>query len=177
MSDKTAKKASTEPTKSREKHGGSEKNRSPKKEKAEKKEKFPYGGLILLLVLIALILFSSYFGLFYMEQREELAALYDGRIAAAEAELAAAEAEYAEADPDSDAHVAERKQLSEEMIAAAELELADMQQKASETDAAIRAAEERIAELESDEDFEYYMSVYEEYLEGGAYVEALLSGD
>lgn len=178
MSDKTAKKASQTALRPKEELDGKKKKSADlKEEKEAKRESFPFGGLILLLTLIAVILFSCYFGLYYMEQRDVLASLYESRIAAAEADLSAAEAEYAEADPDSEAHVVERRQLSEEMIAAAKLELADMQQKAAETDAAVRAAEERVAELESDEDYEYFMSVYEEYLEGRAYVEELLSGD
>lgn len=178
MSDKKTIKASQKASRSKEElDAKKKKSAAPKEEKEAERERFPFGGLILLLTLIAVILFSCYFGLYYMEQRDVLSSLYESRIAAAEADLGAAESEYAEADPDSGAHAAERRQLSEEMIAAAKLELADMQQKATETDTAVRAAEERVAELESDEDYEYFMSVYEEYLEGRAYVEELLSGD
>ena len=85
--------------------------------------------------------------------------------------------EYAEADPESAAHTAERQQLADEMIATAKAELEALREKSAEADAAIDELEARIAELESAEDFDYYKAIYDEYMEGRAFVEDLLSGD
>ena len=148
-----------------------------KRRKKEKAKGFPYGGLLVMLLLVGVILASGYFGMQYAARYESLVKSNEERIAAAEAELRAAEAEYTEADPESDAHVAERRQVTEKMIASARAELESFRGKNEETAAAISELENRIAEYESAENFDYYMAIYEQYIEGRAYVEDLLSGD
>ncbi len=145
--------------------------------RSRRKKGFPVGGLILMFLLIGVILAAGYFGMEYMEQYTALKADYDGRVAAAEAELQAAQSEYAEADPESEAHAAERQQLTDEMIAAAQAELDGIRAAEDEADSAIETAESRMKELEDVEDFDYYKAIYDEYVEGRAYVEDLLSGD
>ena len=96
---------------------------------------------------------------------------------AAESERDAAAAVYAEEDPESAGNVAIRKQVTEEMIAEASAEIDALREQSEETDAAIRVAEEKIAELQGVEGYDYYRAIYDEYVEGRAYVEDLLSGD
>ncbi|MBR0040298.1 MAG: hypothetical protein IJP64_02855 [Oscillospiraceae bacterium] len=148
-----------------------------KKKKKAKAGRFPVGGLIVMLLLIGVILTAGYFGMRYSAQYDALQKNSEDRIAAAESALMLAEAQYAEADPESAAHVAERRQVTEEMIAQASAELDELLAESAETDAAISELEKRKAELESVEDFDYYISIYNEYTEGRDYVENLLSGD
>ena len=82
-----------------------------------------------------------------------------------------------EADPDSAANTAERQQVTDEMIAAAYAELEALREQSEETESAIRAAEEKISALQGAENVDYYRAIYDEYNEGRAYVEGLLSGD
>ena len=145
--------------------------------KKKKTKGFPVGGLIVMFLLVGIALAAGYFGMQYAARYKAMTADSEARIAAAEAELSAAEAEYAEADPESAAHVAERRQVTDEMIAAAKAELEALREKSAEADAAIDELEARIAELESAEDFDYYKAIYDEYIEGRAYVEDLLSGN
>ena len=145
--------------------------------KKTRAKRFPVGGLIAMFMLVGIALAAGYFGMQYAARYEAMKTDSEERIAAAEAELAAAEAEYAEADPESAAHTAERQQLADEMIATAKAELEALREKSAEADAAIDELEARIAELESAEDFDYYKAIYDEYIEGRAYVEDLLSGN
>ena len=162
------------------KRGGESKEKprhTQKSRKAKKKDGFPVGGLILSLVLIAAILIAGYLGFQYYEEYSALVNDYETSVQTAESELAAAEAEFAEADPESAAHVAERQQLSAEMIAAAQSEIDELQEKVDQLDDAIRETEDTISEYKSVEGYDYYKAIYDEYVEGRAYIEELLSGN
>ena len=158
---------------------------TPRGEQTEAREKredrragrFPVGGLILTVVLIAVILAAGYAGILCYEQYGVIKAEHDAVVNAANAELAGAQAEYAIEDPDSEAHIAERQALSEEILREAKEEMARMEQEKGALDRSIAAAEDRVRELESQEDFDYFKSVYDEYVEGREYVEELLSTD
>ena len=130
-----------------------------------------------MLLLIAAILAAGYFGMEYMDTYTALKAEFDGALQTAEAERDAAAALYAEADPESAANVEARRQATDEMIAEANAEIEALRQKGEETDAAIREAEKTISELQDVEGYDYYRAIYDEYVEGRAYVEDLLSGD
>ena len=157
-------------------HG--EAHHSRKKKKAGRKSRgFPVGGLIFMLLLIVFIFAAVHFGLQYMSSFEQLRGEYDGAVQAAEAERDAARALYEEADPESDANSAERRQVTDEMIAEASAELEALRNQSEETESAIRAAEEKINALHGAEDEEYYRAIYDEYNEGRDFVEGLLSGD
>ena len=154
--------------------------RRPKKKKQSEKKKakgFPFGGLILMFLLIAVILAAGYFGMEYMDTYAAVKSEFDTALKAAESERDAAAAVYAEEDPESAGNVAIRKQVTEEMIAEANAEIDALREQSEETDAAIRVAEEKIAELQGVEGYDYYRAIYDEYVEGRAYVEDLLSGD
>ena len=153
-------------------------NNAPRSRKGKKKTKrFPLGGLIFMFFLIAVILAAAYFGLEYMDRYQALKEEYDSVLQAAEAERSEAGLIYAEADPESEANTAERQKVTEKMIAEAEAELEALRRENEETDAAIREAEETISELQGIEGYDYYRAIYDEYVEGRAYVEDLLSGD
>ncbi len=152
-------------------------DRPARKKGKTKKKGFPVGGLILMFLLMAVIAVAGYLGMQYYDQYTQTKASFDNALTAAEAELSAAQAEYAVADPESEAHAAERRQLSEEMIAQAEAEAEALRLKGEETDAAIKAAEDKISALADVEGYEYYRAIYDEYVEGRVYVESLLSGD
>ena len=145
--------------------------------KKKSKKGFPFGGLILMFFLIAVILAAGYFGLQYMDVFSTLKDEYDGVLKAAEAERDAAAALYAEADPDSAANTAERQCVTEEMISLAEAEMESLREKDGQIDAALSEAEKTISELQGLEGYDYYRAIYDEYVEGRSYVESLLSGD
>ena len=128
-------------------------------------------------LLIGVVLAAGYFGLEYMEAYSAAKGEFDSALQAAEAERDAAAALYAEADPESAANVEARRQVTEEMIAEANAEIGALQAQSEETDAAIKEAEKTIDELKDVEGYEYYRAIYDEYVEGRAYVEDLLSGD
>ena len=148
-----------------------------RKRKKSKKKGFPVGGLILMLLLIGVVLAAGYFGMEYMEAYTSAKEEFESALQAAEAERDAAAALYAEADPESAANIAARQQVTDEMIAEANAEISDLQAQSEETDAAIKEAEKTIDELKDVEGYEYYRAIYDEYVEGRAYVEDLLSGD
>ena len=153
-----------------------EPRRSGKKKTKKKSGRgFPVGGLILTLFLIAVILAAGYYGLRYMDAVAALKSEYEGALQAAESERDDAAALRAEADPDSAAHIAERELLTDGMIAEAKAEAEVLREKGEQTDAAIREAEQTISELQNVEGYEYYRAIYDEYVEGRAYVEDLLS--
>ncbi|MBQ3482465.1 MAG: hypothetical protein IJH48_09150 [Oscillospiraceae bacterium] len=148
-----------------------------KKAKRKKRRGFPVGGLILMLFLIAVILIAGYYGKQYMDAVTALRGEYESALQNAEAERDEAAALRAEADPDSAGHIAERELLTDGMIAEAESEAEALRKQGEETDAAIREAEKTISELQDAEGYEYYRAIYDEYVEGRAYVEGLLSGN
>lgn len=147
------------------------------KKTGKKGKSFPVGGLLFMFLLIAAILAALYFGMRYMNEYERLKGEYDSSVQAAEAERDAAKALYEEADPDSEVNTAQRRAVTDELIAEANAEIDALREQSEETESAVRAAEEKIAELQDIEDYDYYRAIYEEYLKGGAFVEGLLSGD
>ena len=150
-------------------------NHSPKKKKAKKS--FPFGGLIFMFFLIAAILAGAYFGMDYMDRYAQIKGEYESALKAAEAERDAAMALRDEADPDSAPNAALRQQVTDEMILEANAELDALREQKEAAESAIRAEEEKIDALGDIEDFDYYRAIYDEYVEGRAYVEELLSGD
>lgn len=127
--------------------------------------------------LIAAILAAVYFGMGYMEQYGQIKEEYDRALQAAEAERDAAKALHDEADPDAAPNATLRQQVTDEMISEANAELDALREQNEAAEDAIRAAEEKIAELQDVEDYDYYRAIYDEYVEGRAYVEGLLSGN
>lgn len=148
-----------------------------KKGSEKMKKGFPYGGMILSFFLIAVIAAAGFFGLKYMKAYGTVKTEYDSALQSAEEERDAAEAAYGDALPDSAYNKAVQKQVTEEMIAEAKSEIEAIQKKNDETDADIRAVEEKIAELQTAEGYDYFRAIYDEYVEGRAYIEELLSGD
>ena len=63
------------------------------------------------------------------------------------------------------------------MIAQAQSEYDAAREKSDEIAAEIADTESRIDALSGQEDYDYYKSIFDEYEEGRAYVEGLLSGD
>ena len=148
-----------------------------KKSKRKAKKGFPFGALLLMFVLVGLILAAGYYARLYAERYAKLKADYENAIVSAEATLAAAEEEYAEADSESAEHSEQRRELSEQMIGAARSELEILRQQDDVVNASIAEAEKKIEELQSVENFDYYKAIYDEYTEGRAYVEEILSGN
>ncbi len=171
-------------TKSPEKHKKHVETESPEREHAAERARadgreagFPVGKLLIMLLLIAVILAAGYAGILFYEQYTVIKAEHDAVIDAANAELDAAMAEYDVANPDSEAHIAERKAVSEEILREAKNEMSRMEQDMGALDQTIADAESRIREMESQEEFKYYMSIYDQYEQGRDYVEELLSDD
>ena len=135
------------------------------------------GRLAVTLVLLAAVLVSGIFCARAAVQYCTLHAQYRSAVCAAGEMLAAAEAERAGADPESEANVEKRRQTSEDMIEAAKAEIARIERHSAELDAAVREAGSKIDALEGSADYDYYRSIYGEYVEGRAYVEELLSKD
>ena len=127
----------------------------------KKKRKFPLGGLILLVLLVACILASAYYGKRFYDQNRELTERYQDALKSAEAELEEAkrllpeDEEYNKMIEECEAAQQENKQLEEEIL----------------------SAEQEIDKLKQAEDFDYFRSIYDEYTEGRTYVEKLLAGD
>ena len=102
---------------------------------------------------------------------------YEDALREADGAFAAAAAEYDEARPDSAASAEKRRQAGAEMIEEAEEEIARLERRCAELDGEIREAEEKISAFEESEDYAYYRAIYDEYTEGRAYVDQLLSTD
>ena len=143
----------------------------------EKATERPFGAMLLMFALIALILAAGCGIQFFTARYTAIKAGYENALASAEAALAAAEEERAEADSESAAHSEQRRKLTEQMLGAARSEIEILRQRDEAAEAAIAEAERTIEELQSAEDFAYYKAIYDEYSEGRAYVEEILSGD
>ena len=135
------------------------------------------GVRLVTLALIAAVLVAGVFCARAFGRYHALRSQYRGAVRAASETLAAAEAERADADPGSEASAEERRRTSEDMIGQAEAEIARIERHNGELDEAAREAEAKIGALEEIEDYEYYRAIYDEYVEGRAYVEELLSED
>lgn len=135
------------------------------------------GRLVVTLVLAAAVLVSGISCARAVVQYCTMRSQYRSAVRAAGEMLTAAEAERAEADPESAANVEKRRRTSEDMIEAAKAEIARIEQHNAELDAAVREAGAKIDALEGSEDYDYYRAIYDEYVEGRAYVEELLARD
>ncbi len=150
---------------------------SSKKTGSEKADRFFLHAVLMMLCLITIILAAGYWAVACGARYTALKIQYEEKIRAAQIVYDAAAAEYADADSDSEEHIAQRRQLSDEMIAAAKSKLESLRERSEEINAEIAGSEARIGELKSAEDYDYYRTIYEEYLEGRTWVEELLSGD
>ena len=145
---------------------------------AKQNEEKPKSGVRLVtLALIAAVLVSGIFCARAYGRYHALKAQYRGAVREAAETLAAAEAERAEADPESETSAEERRRASEDMIQEAKAEIARIERHNGELDGAVREAEAKIKALDTIEDSEYYRAIYDEYVEGRAYVEELLAKD
>ena len=145
---------------------------------ARHNEGTPKSGVRLVtLALAAAVLVSGVFCARAFGRYHALKSQYRGAVREAAETLAAAEAERAEADPESEASAEERRRASEDMIEEAKAEIARIERHNGELDGAVREAEDKINALDTIEDSEYYRAIYDEYVEGRAYVEELLAKD
>ena len=129
------------------------------------------------LALIAALLLAAMFCVRLLGQYRALKMPYEDALREADEAFAAAAAEYDEARPDSAPSAEKRRQAWAEMIEEAKEELARLERRCAELDGEIREAEEKIGAFEQSEDYAYYRAIYDEYTEGRAYVDQLLSMD
>ena len=127
------------------------------------------------LALTAALLVSGAFCLHLLLQLYTLKTTYRDALREASEAYVAAETEYAQADPASEANAERRRRVSEEMIAQAQDEIAHLEQRSDELDREIREAADKAEALAGSEELSYYRAIYDEYTEGRAYVEELLS--
>jgi len=128
-------------------------------------------------ILIGIVLAAGYYGMGYYEQLQALNGQYDAAREEATAELAAAQEEYFLADPDSPANTDIRQELTDVLLADAREQVKELEGEEAELDASIHEKEEALKVIEGQENFDYYKEIYDEYVEGGEYVEELLSGN
>ncbi len=131
--------------------------------------------LFVILVLTAALLVSGAYCVHLLGQLYSLKAYYRGAVSEAAEAFNAAEEEYAESIPSSEASAERRRQVKEEMIAQAENEIGRLEQHLAELNDEIRDAEAKADALAASEEHTYYRAIYDEYTEGRAYVEELLS--
>jgi len=148
-----------------------------KTRRKKKSKRFPFGGLIFMFILIGIVLAAGYYGMGYYEQLQALNGQYDAAREEATAELAAAQEEYFLADPDSPANTDIRQELTDVLLADAREQVKELEGEEAELDASIHEKEEALKVIEGQENFDYYKEIYDEYVEGGEYVEELLSGN
>lgn len=132
---------------------------------------------LVLQALIAALLVSGTLCIWAFGQYHALKAHYTGALREANEALDAAMAERAEADPASEASAALRRQAAEDMIEEGKEQIAEIERHNAELDEAARELETKIEGLKEIEDYEYYRAIYDEYVEGKAYIEELLAED
>ena len=135
-------------------------------------------GRVFVFLLLAAILGGSLYGAWILRQRTEtMAEEGQQRVAAAGQALNEAKAAYAAIDPNTTQGSERQLEAQQEIVAAARQEAEELQQEINALDESIAAAEKDLANHGTDEESQYFRSLYDTYREGMEKVEGYLEGN